>query len=41
MIPIRRLTAVLLLFGLALAGCDSAPDEAAVREVLSSGSPPP
>ena len=35
MTPIRRLTsALLVLFGLALAGCDQAPDDAAAREVL-------
>ena len=37
MTPIRRLTsALLVLCGLALAGCDKAPDEAAAREVLNS-----
>lgn len=36
MTPIRRLTsALLVLFGLALAGCDQAPDADATREVLS------
>jgi TRAP transporter TAXI family solute receptor len=35
MTPIHRLTrAILLLLGLALVGCDQAPDEAAVRAVL-------
>jgi TRAP transporter TAXI family solute receptor len=36
MTPIRRLTsALLVLFGLALAGCDQSPDDAAAREVLN------